>query len=385
MRRINKRARLPKLGIKWVRRKSWPDEWTDGRGHLSLVDLFCGCGGLTLGVWEAARQRDRRLDIRLAVDHAQEPLEVYRDNFQCDQEAARCEDVDGIFPGKLGSRESSPERYWRKRIGALDLLVAGPPCQGHSDLNNSTRRDDPRNSLYLRAIRAAEVLLPKAVIIENVPAVLHDKTDVVLRASKALSEKFYVSGATVDFLRVGVPQRRRRHILVATRDVDFDVKKFMEELPPANVVIRDFISDLEDEPNRRNGPFCSPTRMTEENEARVRHLFEHDLHDLPNERRPPCHRDKDHSYVSMYGRLWWDRPAQTITSGYGSIGQGRYVHPRRRRTLTPHEAARLQGFPDFFDFTAVEKRTALREMIANAVPPQFAAAIVFTMLQKGIL
>jgi DNA (cytosine-5)-methyltransferase 1 len=69
----------------------------------------------------------------------------------------------------------------------------------------------------------------------------------------------------------------------------------------------------------------------------------------------------------MYGRLWWDRPAQTITSGYGSMGQGRYVHPDGYRTLTPHEAARLQFFPDWFDF-GERTRTAWADAIGNAVP-----------------
>ena len=97
-------------------------------------------------------------------------------------------------------------------------------------------------------------------------------------------------------------------------------------------------------------------------------------YDLPNARRPKCHQD-DHSYKSMYGRLNWDLPAQTITSGYGSIGQGRYMHPSQARALTPHEAARLQGFPDYFDFTSVASRTALATMIGNAVPPQMSASV----------
>src|SRR5204863_729085 len=65
----------------------------------------------------------------------------------------------------------------------------------------------------------------------------------------------------------------------------------------------------------------------------------------------------------------WNKPAQTITSGYGSMGQGRYVPPGRRRTLTPHEPARLQTIPDWFSFATAPKRTALARMIGNAVPP----------------
>lgn len=70
----------------------------------------------------------------------------------------------------------------------------------------------------------------------------------------------------------------------------------------------------------------------------------------------------------MYGRLRYDAPAQTITGGFVSPGQGRFVHPSQERTLTPHEAARLQFFPDFFDFSAAQTRTGLAQMIGNAVP-----------------
>lgn len=71
----------------------------------------------------------------------------------------------------------------------------------------------------------------------------------------------------------------------------------------------------------------------------------------------------------MYGRLQWEKPAQTLTTGFGSMGQGRYVHPSQERTITPHEAARLQTFPDFFGFSAANTRSAWARMIGNAVPP----------------
>ena len=87
----------------------------------------------------------------------------------------------------------------------------------------------------------------------------------------------------------------------------------------------------------------------------------------------------------MYGRMFWDKPAQTLTSGFGSMGQGRYVHPKKRRLITPHEAARLQGIPDFFDFGSVSTLSALREMIANAVPPQFTATLVNRLIEQGVL
>ncbi|MBV9486535.1 MAG: DNA cytosine methyltransferase [Frankiaceae bacterium] len=86
----------------------------------------------------------------------------------------------------------------------------------------------------------------------------------------------------------------------------------------------------------------------------------------------------------MYGRLKWTDPAQTITSGYGSIGQGRYMHPSLTRALTPHEAARLQGFPDYFKFHDAAKRAELATMIGNAVPPALSAA-VFSVLMPSLV
>ena len=82
----------------------------------------------------------------------------------------------------------------------------------------------------------------------------------------------------------------------------------------------------------------------------------------------------------MYGRLRWDLPAQTITSGFGSIGQGRYMHPTQARALTPHEAARIQGFPDYFEFATVSKRADLATMIGNAVPPALSRCITLQLL-----
>ncbi|MEN8220818.1 MAG: DNA cytosine methyltransferase [Pseudomonadota bacterium] len=109
------------------------------------------------------------------------------------------------------------------------------------------------------------------------------------------------------------------------------------------------------------------------------------MYNLPDLVRPSCHKNKNHSYKSCYGRLYWDKPAQTITSGFGSMGQGRYIHPLRKRVITPHEAARIQGFPDFFDFSMVNLRGDLHGMIANAVPPKITAMIINSLLDNKIL
>lgn len=91
---------------------------------FTAVDLFCGCGGLTLGLWEACRLTGRQLDIRLAVDNNVAALQVFRSNFGCDNKVARTADVVTLFDGNLGKPCTSKELYWKEKTGAVDVLVA---------------------------------------------------------------------------------------------------------------------------------------------------------------------------------------------------------------------------------------------------------------------
>ena len=141
--------------------------------QIRVVDLFAGGGGFTIGAAEAARRVGRGTTVALAVENADSAADVYALNFP-GANLVRS-DVAELFDGSLGARASASERKIARQVGEVDLLLAGPPCQGHSDLNNHTRRTDPRNALYLRAARAAEVLRPTFVVIENVPAVHHDR------------------------------------------------------------------------------------------------------------------------------------------------------------------------------------------------------------------
>lgn len=322
------------------------------------------------------------IDVRLAVDTNLEALRVYRHNFDVSAQVAKRSDISVLFDGEPTAPLTRRESYRRSRIGPVDFLVAGPPCQGHSDLNNFSRRRDPRNGLYLRAVRAIEVLQPALALIENVPAVIHDSSKVVLRAEDILRHNGYsVTTAILDAAVFGLPQRRRRHILLASRLGNVDLAG-LGSVEWKATPLSHYLSGLEDEPVDCTDLFKTPSTPTRANQSRINFLFSNKLYDLPDSLRPPCHRDKAHSYRSMYGRMKWQSPAQTITSGFGSMGQGRFVHPIRPRTLTPHEAARIQGFPDFFSFAAVHKRTALQEMIGNAVPPPLSATIACQLFAR---
>jgi DNA (cytosine-5)-methyltransferase 1 len=236
--------------------------------------------------------------------------------------------------------------------------------------------------LYLRMARFIEVVRPRFAIIENVPGVAHDRTGVVYAAAEALRQSGYaISTGVVLASDLGAAQARRRHFLLASRDPNVlpDVRRIYQDFSAPPRPVLDAVGDLDVEPEL--GAFGTSARHSAVNQARINFLFERNLYDLPDALRPDCHRLKRHSYQAVYGRMLPDRPAPTITAGFGSTGQGRFVHPLHPRTLTPHEAARVQGLPDWLRFSAEKGRRALQEMIGNAVPSRLAYAAAASLLR----
>jgi len=371
--------------LNWILKKTNTEKNKVYDRSISLIDLYCGCGGMTLGVKEALRNKNFSLDIKLAVDSNLPAIEVYRNNFAVGNDIATDKDINDIVSTNIGQPLNATEKALKKKIKELDILVAGPPCQGHSNLNNHTRRNDPRNDLYLNAVRMIEILRPRIAIIENVSTVIHDKENIVGRAQEAMKSLGYnIYSQIINASKYGLAQSRKRHfhIAILNSPIDLDLESFKTQ---RLVPISDYIGDILNENIKKKGIFYSPSVTKKINKERIDFLFDNKLFDLPDDQRPDCHKNKSHSYKSCYGRLNWDKPAQTITSGFGSMGQGRYIHPLQRRVITPHEAARIQGFPDFFSFESVELRGDLHTMIANAVPPRILAMLISHVIEKQIL
>ncbi len=151
--------------------------------------------------------------------------------------------------------------------------------------------------------------------------------------------------------------------------IEFNLTELVSGLEIPEIAVSHVLKDLLGK--QGNSFFHSAGQLSEENKKRIDWLFDRNENDLPDHIRPYCHQN-GHSYKSVYGRLKWDEPSGTITTGFLTPGRGRYIHPKERRALTPHEGARIQGFPDSFSFVfpgAQSYKVKLSKVIGDAVPP----------------
>lgn len=363
-------------------------------GTIRTAELFCGSGGMAIGFGEACRELGFRVESQACLDHDSEAVEVYAANHgsrvRSAKSASEIVDYQVLGDGSDAEFLYEPDLIdpaWQKLTGQVDVLLAGPPCQGHSNLNNHTRRVDKRNQLYLTVPATAVALGVDVVVIENVEAVIHDRSQVV-ETTKALlrSAGYTVEAGVISAAAMGWPQTRRRYFMVARRSAaPIPISDVMASLAAESRNVMWAIGDLVDRtPDDR---LHLTVELSDENRRRIDYLFDHDVYDLPLSERPECHQDGT-SYGAVYGRLHPDRPAPTLTTGFLTPGRGRYIHPFLRRTLTPHEAARIQGYPDSYDFFPDPKRPAkkakLTKWIGDAVPMPLGYAAGLAALGNGL-
>lgn len=364
------------------------------------VDAFCGCGGLTLGAAQSAIATGRRLESVAAIDVDEDGLSIHRANFATKLllHTSASNLVDWHVSGEGASSRFAYEpeiieESLAAEVGKIDLFLAGPPCQGHSNLNNKTRREDPRNLLYITAVALGVGLRAKCIVMENVPEVVNDKSDVVNTAKALLKASGYewIDSGILATDHLGGAQTRKRYFLIASRvlasESDVHIKDVARGLRQDPRPLSWAIGDLLDAVPREGGGAVMDTTpaMSAENVSRVKHLFEHDLHELPDTERPDCHKNGN-TYPSVYGRMHWEKPSQTITTGFLTPGRGRYIHPKLPRVITPHEAARIQTFPDTFNFVvdgaSPPSRTGLQKWIGDAVPPLLGYAATLPLMLR---
>jgi len=219
------------------------------------------------------------------------------------------------------------------------------------------------------------------IIMENVPGVLGSRGRLHMKdvTQLCLDHGYELTSSVVDAAMFGVPQHRRRAVIVAwdpsnAKSFDFAAMKPRD----FNMTVRDAIGDLPQPPDNftEHPSFANHARvrMSALNIERIGYVPQGGGRlDIPEHLWLPCHRENSHRHLDVYGRLMWDQSSGTITAMFDNFTRGRFAHPSENRNITNREGARLQSFPDWYVFSGPKKEVA--RQIGNAVPPMLARAI----------
>ncbi len=320
----------------------------------TCIDLFCGAGGMTLGFTSAG------FSPLFALDNNPWAVATYNRNFGAH---AICADIQKV-----------------REFPSAQVIVGGPPCQGFSLLGERLP-SDPRNQLWRGYMRAAAQVKPLVFVMENVPQLLSsEEYREIVRQAERLG--YEIEGRVLNAADYGVPQTRKRAIIIASRIGPVEYPKPTHSGHRPWRTVRDAVGDLPLEPETEGlhqGRNPRPKSL-----ARYKSIPEGgNRWDMPRRLQPQCWIKKTKGGTDLMGRLWWDRPAFTIRTEFFKPEKGRYLHPQAHRPITHREAARFQTFPD--DFVFEGSKIEIAKQIGNAVPCLMAEAIAKTvrrMLQR---
>lgn len=349
---------------------------------LTFIDLFAGCGGLARGFLDAGGYRAVG-----ACEFDPDAAETYHLNVDEEIFVEPIEDVDDA-------------RWPRARV-----VIGGPPCQGFSQLG---RRDpkDPRSKLWIHYARVLRACDADIFVMENVPQLLRsDQFAIFKETVEHPSYGFTVRTAVLNAADYGVPQSRRRAIVIGSRhgEPTFPLPTHgsggADEWPdptrrrtslsiPQHVDVRHALAGLPRKPTGKDWHVgragIRPESITRYKAVphsggnRFQMQDELDRQGLGH-LVPECWRNKPTGTTDVFGRMWWDRPAPTIRTEFFKPEKGRYLHPSANRPITVREAARLQSFPDDFIFPEHQRMTSVAKQIGNAVPPLLAKAVALAV------
>jgi DNA (cytosine-5)-methyltransferase 1 len=338
----------------------------------TAVDLFCGAGGLSLGL----RRAGFRVVIGVELD--EDASDTYLANHK-----------EGIVLQGDVREITGADILGAAGVDSIDFVAGCPPCQGFSKLTDKYRRTDARNDLVLEMARLIEELQPRAIMMENVPG-LATRGRVMLDEFKQRLRRagYVVTSDVLQLANYGIPQSRRRLVLLAGQGFTID-------LPPASHA-RQVKSDSKEKPWRtlRDALRNLGSPITLSKALRTGGPRKHGWHVvrdldpisierfralsagnnrsvLPQHLRPQCHKGKGDGFRNAYGRMRWSQTPPTITSGCTTPCKGRFGHPTRHNTISVREAALIQSFPKSFLFETDSMESACR-LIGNALPPAFA-------------
>lgn len=355
-------------GVKLL--KSWKPKQANSEGEIDVLDFFSGCGGMSLG-FAAISQKTNLFNIIGGIDLSEFALKSFEKNYKT---KTLRKDIREIYENEEQQEIKNYFGIKEKRKKPL-VIIGCAPCQGFSAHQKRYRqKHDERNTLIGAFAEIVVSLNPDYIVMENVPEILGKKYSRHYQEAKEIFESkgYKISQAIFNSAGFGVPQARYRAVIVASKN-NFSLP--LELLTPEKyATVKDAIGDL---PKVNAGEIlegdsyhrsASHKKSTIETISRV----PKNGGSRPKGVGPKC-LDKVTGFYDVYGRLSWEKPSITITQYSRNPASGRFTHPVQNRGLTIREAARIQSFPDGFEFEG--NLDECFKQIGEAVPPLLSLAI----------
>jgi DNA (cytosine-5)-methyltransferase 1 len=335
------------------------------KAGYAAIESFSGAGGMSQGLEWAG------FDVALSFDYNEAAIASHSASLKSKAIVADARKVTGdVLRYEAGIKTNE-----------LALFTGGPPCQGFSKQTRGAHNGDSRNDLVLEFARLVKELSPRYFLFENV-AIFGQKRglEYISDIRRTLSD-YSIHPHFYNASEYGLPQTRQRFIMVGQRNdqrTTFSIPlPTVKKKRTVGETLKGLPEPPEDYSIHPNFFNHQNARVTAINIERFSHVPQGGgWQDIPYDLRLPCHKKVKTStggWPDVYGRLQWDGYCPTITGGFDSFTRGRYGHPLYDRPLTPREAARIQGFPDSFQFKGT--RGDVRLQIGNAVPPPLAEAV----------
>jgi len=328
---------------------------------IKVFDFFSGCGGASKGFQQAG------LEIVLALDNDPAAADTFAANFKTAHFVTI--DIASVSPDDL-------EPFFRSCEGSPVLFSGCAPCQPFTKQNTKPKDADVKRTLLGEFQRFVEYFEPELVFVENVPGMqkVEGKNGPFDEFVKALKEHgYYVEHQIVASQNYGVPQMRRRLILIASRlgPISFPSKDHGPGTPhPQFATVKEWIGSLpsiEMGETHPSDPIHRAAHLSELNLRRIQALSEgQDRTEWADPLKLRCHTNGYNGHTDVYGRMWWNKPATGLTTRCISLSNGRFGHPEQDRAISVREAARLQTFP--MDFVFKGNLASMARQIGNAVP-----------------